>query len=180
MTGPIDNAFDRLVLAIMERTGAPREKAIEVAKQNRPDLADLAAASAAMMERDARVLERTEQAYIAHLAKVYGFKVRNLSQYRPSKVATGIADLILVHRARGIGLFWETKRQVGGVQSEDQIEFESDCRLAGWTYRIGDRYDFARYLLNLGLAEPGAGPCGIERAASRPLSIEIVLADRPE
>lgn len=161
MTAPATNEFDELVAAIMSSTGCDRAKAVTVAKMNRPHLAAQAEASQAKIERDARILERDEQAYIANFARGFGFTVRNMSQYRPSKVATGIGDMILVHRAKGIGLWWETKRQVGGEQSDDQREFEADCRLVGWTYRMGDRYDFARYLLNLGLAEPGAGPCGV-------------------
>lgn len=180
MTAPQPSEFERLVLSIMAATSCSREKAMDVARMNRPELAAEAGAAMAKIARDARVLERDEQAYIADLARAFGFKVRNLSQYRPSKVATGIGDLILVHRTRKFGLWWETKRQVGGEQSEDQQEFESDCRLVGWTYRMGDRYDFARYLLNVGLAEEGAGPCGIVPASDRITSIEIVMADRPE
>jgi hypothetical protein len=161
MTAPTTNEFDDLVRSIMSSTGCDRAKAITVAKMNRPHLAPQAQAFEAKIELDARILERKEQAEIAKMARAYGFKVRNLSQYRPSKVSTGIADLILIHEARGIGLWWETKRQVGGEQSADQAEFEADCRLVGWTYRMGHRFDFARYLLNLGLAEPGAGTCGI-------------------
>lgn len=161
MTAPTTSDFDALVMSIMRATNVDRPRAISIAKANRPDLAEQAAAAEAKIVRDASILEKEEQAFVANMARAYGFKVRSTSQYRPSKVATGIGDLILVHRARGIGLWWETKRQVGGVQSEDQAEFESDCRLVGWTYRLGDRYDFARYLLNLGLAEPGAGTCGI-------------------
>lgn len=172
MTAPPKvSEFDVLVSSIMSATGADRNRAIEVAKMNRPDLAEEAAKAEAKIIRDASILEREEQAFVAKMARAYGFKVRSLSQYRPSKVSTGIADLILVHPTyyRGaFGLWWETKRQVGGVQSEDQKEFESDCRLAGWTYRIGDRFDFARYLLNLGLAEPGPGTCGIVPAPKRP------------
>lgn len=167
MTTPALSEFDELVASIMRTTGCDRAKAMTVAKLNRPHLAQQAAAAEAKIERDARILEREEQAFVAKMARAYGFEVRNLSQYRPSKVSTGIADLILIHRERGIGLFWETKRQVGGVQSDDQKEFESDCRLVGWTYRLGDRFDFARYLLNLGLAEPGAGTCGIVPAMTR-------------
>lgn len=161
MTSPALSEFETLVQSIMSATNVDRPRAIAVAKLNRPDLATQAQAMESKIERDARILERQEQEAIATMARGYGFKVRNLSQYRPSKVAVGIGDLILVHRARGIGLWWETKRQVGGVQSDDQKEFESDCRLVGWTYRMGDRFDFARYLLNLGLAEPGPGTCGI-------------------
>lgn len=161
MTAPVVSEFDSLVASIMATTGCDRAKAIQVAKMNRPHLAAEAAATEAKIVRDARILEREEQAFIAKMARGYGFKVRNLSQYRPSKVSTGIADMILIHEARALGLWWETKRQVGGEQSDDQREFESDCRLVGWTYRMGDRFDFARYLLNLGLAEAGAGTCGI-------------------
>lgn len=161
MTAPELSEFESLVRSIMSATDVDRAKAIQVAKMNRPELAAQAQAMESKIERDARILERAEQEAIAEMARGYGFKVRSLSQYRPSKVAVGIGDLILVHRARGIGLWWETKRQVGGVQSDDQKEFEADCRLVGWTYRLGDRFDFARYLLNLGLAEPGPGTCGI-------------------
>lgn len=179
MTAPASE-FDVLVSAIMARTNVDRQRAIEVAKANRPDLASQAAAAEAKIVRDASILEKAEQNEVAKMARAYGFEVRNMSQARPSKVSTGIGDLILVHRRRGIGLWWETKRQVGGVQSPEQQEFEADCRLVGWTYRLGDRFDFARYLLNLGLAEPGAGTCGIVPASTRPTSIELVLADRPE
>lgn len=156
MTAPTE--FDSLVDSIIRTTRVSRDKAIAAAALNRPDLVP---AFQAQVERDARVLEKAEQAEVSKLAGGFGFTVRSNSQYRPAKVSPGIPDLILIHRARGIGLFWETKRQVGGSQSTSQQEFESDCRLVGWTYRMGDRYDFVRYLLNLGLAEEGAGPYGV-------------------
>jgi hypothetical protein len=113
---------------------------------------------------DPDVIEKEEQAKIAELAKAYGFVVRSTSQARPSKITVGLADLILMRPGEGhngFALWWETKRQVGGVQSPDQAAFERDCRACGWTYRLGHRYDFARYLLQIGLAAEGDGPCGI-------------------
>lgn len=157
MTAPTQ--FDQLVDNLVGRTGIPRDRAEVIIAQNRPDLAPKL--SDAERERDARIRENAEQVEVIKLFRRYGFKARSTSQSRPSKIALGIPDLILVHRARGFALFWETKRQVGGVQSEEQQEFESDCRLAGWTYRMGDRYDAARYLINVGLAREGDGALGI-------------------
>lgn len=110
---------------------------------------------------DPLLLEKDEQAFCYDLLRAYGFKVRNLSQARATKQAPGLGDAWLVHLRLGVALWWETKRQVGGELSPDQVEMEADCRACGITYRYGSRYDLARYLLQLGLAEEGEGPCGI-------------------
>lgn len=149
------SAYDEMVSALVAQR-VPRDKAEARARElcaDAPPPPDLV--------RDAAILEKEEQAYILKLARAYGFKARSNSQARASKVAVGIGDLILMHRRRGLALWWETKRQVGGKLSPDQLDFEDDCRVCGWTYRSGDRFDFARYLVNLALAEEGDGPCGI-------------------
>lgn len=116
--------------------------------------------------RDPNIDEDEEQEKVVELFRAYGAVVRSTSQKRPSKIALGLADLIVMFPTRGFALWWETKRQVGGEQRPDQRQFEDDCRASGWTYRLGDRYDVARYLLNLGLAEEGDGPLGIVPARS--------------
>lgn len=149
-------AFDDMVIQLIGM-GFTRESA---QTQVRAQFAQLAP-PAIDAEKDASILEKAEQKAIADLFRAYGFTVRSLSQSRASKQAPGLADLIVMHPGRGVALWWETKRQVGGVQSPDQVEFEADCRACGWAYRLGDRFDAARYLVNLGLAEGGDGPCGI-------------------
>lgn len=111
--------------------------------------------------RNPNIDEDDEQLEVIDLFRAYGAVVRSTSQKRRSKLAIGIADLIVMFPTHGFALWWETKRQVGGEQRPDQAVFEADCRASGWTYRLGDRYDAARYLVNLGLAEGGDGPCGI-------------------
>lgn len=116
--------------------------------------------------KDERVREKEEQVEIRKIAIGYGFKVRNLSQYRPSKVALGFADLFLSHKRLPVSLFWETKRQVGGERSGAQVEFGEDCMRTNVGYGYGDRYAFVDKLLELELAVRGAGQYGIEPVRS--------------
>lgn len=144
----------------LELQGVPRDKAQARAR----DLCHDAPPREVLNEH---TLEKDEQAFCYRLLRAYGFTVRNLSQARASKQAPGLGDAWLVHRGLGIALWWETKRQVGGVLSPAQVEFEADCRLCGITYRYGSRFDLARYLVQLGLAEEGEGPCGIQQLQQR-------------
>lgn len=176
MTAPQLSEWDTIVLGIMRAGSVGRARAEEVARLNFPNLApgvdlprvvpiltdvDDRPAPLGGFARDPNIDEDEEQAKVMEIFRAYGAVVRSTSQKRRSKVALGIADLIVMFPARGFSLWWETKRQVGGKQRPDQVEFEKDCRASGWTYRLGDRYDVARYLLNLGLAEEGDGPLGI-------------------
>lgn len=181
--------FEELVAALMRQTKIERPRAEGIIRANRPELAaavDAAAKAPAEVRvlpnsssadegradpppgfrRDPNIDEDEEQAEVSTLFRAYGAVVLNTSQKRPSKVAPGMADLIVFFPARGFALWWEVKRQVGGEQRPDQAKFEEHCRACGWTYRLGDRFDAARYLLNLGIAEPGDGPCGILPALS--------------
>ncbi len=150
------SAFDEMV-SQLEHRGFPRATAEAEVRTQYPELAPPPADA----EKDESIREAEEQRAIAKQFRAYGFKVRNLSQPRATKQAPGIGDLIVMHTARGVALWWESKRQVGGKLSPDQVEFEADCRACSWTYRSGDRYDAARYLVNLGMAEGGEGPNGI-------------------
>ncbi len=175
MTAPVAlSEWEATVRSIMSAARIDRARAEEVARRNFPTLApssprvvpktiavDGRPEPIGGFVRDPNIDEDEEQAEIADLFRAYGATVRSTSQKRRSRIALGIADLIVMFPARGFSLWWETKRQVGGVQLPDQVEFENDCRSSGWTYRLGDRYDVARYLVNLGLAEEGDGPLGI-------------------
>lgn len=188
MSSTIVGEFETLVLELMRKTGVGREKAESVIRANNPRAwaatpaprvvpksADADAARAEPLgglARDPNVDEDAEQIEVERLFRAYGAVIYRTSQKRPSKVSRGIADLIVMFPARGFALWWETKRQVGGEQRPDQIQFEKDCRAAGWTYRLGDRFDAARYLLNLGLAEEGGGPLGILPARAQALPSE--------
>lgn len=177
MSSTIVGEFETLVLELMRKTGAGRERAESIIRANNPGAWAAAPAARVVpkstpvdesraeplagLVRDPNVDEDVEQAKVSELFRAYGAVVLNTSQKRPSKVAPGIADLIVFFPTRGFALWWEVKRQVGGEQRPDQVQFEGWCRASGWTYRLGDRFDAARYLLNLGLAEEGAGPLGI-------------------
>lgn len=169
--------FDSLVSQLMRVASiTDRSRAEAIIAKQRPELVakkaervapksvgvdDARAEPLAGFERDPNIEEDEEQIEVVRIFRAYGATVRSTSQKRPSKVAPGIADLIVMFPARGFALWWEVKRQVGGEQRPDQIEFEKDCRASGWTYRLGDRYDVARYLINIGLADEGDGPLGI-------------------
>lgn len=177
MSSTIVGEFEQLVLELMRKTGVGRTKAEAVIRANNPRAWAAAPAPRVVPKsinadtdradplggflRDPNIDEDEEQLKVTELFRAYGAVVLNTSQKRPSKVAPGIADLIVMFTARGFALWWEVKRQVGGEQRPDQAKFEEHCRASGWTYRLGDRFDVARYLVNLGLAEEGGGPLGI-------------------
>lgn len=102
--------------------------------------------------RDPNVDEKTEQRKIREQAVRFGFRVYWLSQAGPTGQTKGVGDLWLVNRARGLALWWESKRQVGGKRRPDQVVFGEDCAAAGVGYGYGDRYDFDGWLIAAGLA----------------------------
>jgi hypothetical protein len=166
MTAPALSEFERLVGSIMVAGRCSRERAIAAVRLNRPELVPahlVAAADADLEERrgDPSILEKREQTEIYKLFRAYGFHVRNLSQARASKQAPGLGDAWVVHRERPIAFWWESKRQVGGKLSPAQVEMRDDCARCRVAYHHGDRHDAARLLVQLGLARPGDGPCGI-------------------
>lgn len=123
------------------------------------------------VEKDEDVLEKTEQLEIRKLAITYGFKVKNLSQARKSRIAYGIPDLYLVHQLLPLALWWETKRSVGGRFSTPQEEFRDDMLRTRTPYGAGDRFAFVEKLIEMEIAVRGAGQYGIE-----PLKLTAVIA----
>lgn len=134
----------------------PRDKAEARARElcgaPAPDPAALAQAA-----RDAAVLEKTEQVEVRKRFVACGFDVYNLSQARAAKQTPGLPDLWFMHRALPIAVWWETKRQVGGVHSEAQRTFAADCDRCKVNYGTGDRYDAERWLVERGIAGVLAG-----------------------
>ena len=123
--------------------GVPREKAERQAA---------AKYGPALVARDARVLEKEEQAEIVRRFRAFGFKVYNLSQPRATKQTPGLPDNYCVHTRLPIAFFWECKRQVGGQLSPAQIDFRDECRRCCVGYGTGDRYAAEEHLILLGLA----------------------------
>jgi hypothetical protein len=103
--------------------------------------------------RDASIDEKTEQLEVRKRFVVCGFRVYNLSQPRASKQSAGLPDLWLMHERLPIALWWESKRQVGGKFSSEQLDFARLAKQAGIGYGSGDRYDAERYLVSIGRAE---------------------------
>jgi hypothetical protein len=160
MTAPAFSEFERLVCATMDAASCSREKAEAAVRLSRPDLVPVETLDIRVARSDS-VLEKDEQHEIYKLFRAYGFKVRNLSQARASKQAPGLGDAWVVHRELPIAFWWESKRQVGGKLSPDQLEMQDDCARCGIPYHHGDRYTAARLIVSVGLAKPGDGPCGI-------------------
>lgn len=150
--------FEDAVVALQKRTGWDR-LSCERAIRRSPQFASVAAPEPV---RDENVQEKAEQVEIRKIAITYGFTVRNNSQARPSRVAFGIPDLILVHKRCPIFLWWEVKRGVGGKRSTPQVEFGDDMIRCGIGYGYGDRYAFVEKLIELEIAVRGAGAYGIE------------------
>jgi len=108
-------------------------------------------------ERDARVLENKEQLEVRKRFHVCGFESWNLSQARRSKQTPGLADLWLMHVERGVALWWETKRQVGGKHSPAQLRFAAGVRACKVGYGTGDRHDAEDWLIAHGFAHRVGG-----------------------
>lgn len=74
------------------------------------------------------LLERDVQKACVALLEGLGSKVYRTSQYRASRIAPGIPDLIVLHPKLGV-VFLEVKSATG-KQSAEQAEFEADCERA--------------------------------------------------
>lgn len=94
-------------------------------------------------------LEQHEQTDVVRLLRLAGFAVYVTSQRRPSQVALGIPDLLLLHPDLGLGA-WETKRD-GGALRPAQATFAQRCERSGALYGSGTLADCERWLATLGL-----------------------------
>lgn len=168
------DTVDGLATELQAQHGISRDAALRAARAH---FGAKAPDSPAEIARDDKILEKAEQAAIVKLFRAYGCTVRNLSQARASKQAPGIGDLWVTRRQRiveraggrfhqpGIAFWFESKRQVGGKRSPDQVEFGEDCIESGVGYGFGDRYDAAKFLITIGLAiEDAHGEYGIRPA----------------
>lgn len=110
------------------------------------------------MSRDPRLhpLEKTEQANIVKLVTALSGTAYEIGRPRPRtdehqgmRQTPGVADLwIVLPIARGvdaIGLWWETKSEVG-ERSEAQDEFAMWCHRAKTPYGYGTCADFVVWL----------------------------------
>lgn len=134
--------FDRLTSALMATAHIDRDRAEAAVRKSLG-----VGKSTEKSERDARILEKAEQAEIVKLFRRHGFVVRSTSQARASKIAVGFYDLFCTHKTLPIALFFDSKRQVGSVWSEAQKDFENDCHRCGILCYHGDRYEAQRILI---------------------------------
>ena len=134
--------YDHMVLALISTTGCSLEKAQATARQH----LGIGPEPTPAEQRDARVLEKAEQAEIVKLFRAHGFAVYNLSQARASKQTPGLPDLWVMHRRFPQAAWVECKRQVGGVQSAAQIDFQENCKAAQVQYVLGDRHAAKEWL----------------------------------
>jgi hypothetical protein len=167
--------FEELVRGYMRVTGLERAAA-EAAVRKSQGIAE-PTKTPAEVERDESIWEEAEQLACLKMLRAYNLKVYVTSQKRRAKVSPGIPDLICSKRDRALFFFWETKRQVGGRLSAEQVEFAADVtayydRWSGLGGRIpplygsGDRFDLAKFLVALNLAVfDGRGVNGISPKA---------------
>lgn len=94
--------------------------------------------------RDAR--EKEEQAAVVKIFREAGCKVYNLSQARKTKQTPGLPDLWVVHLPSRRAFWFEVKRTRGGVMSEFQKDFASECNECGVRHFVGDRAEARRAL----------------------------------
>ena len=110
-----------------------------------------------IVEDDAR-REKEIQAEIVKLYKALGCKVYNLSQPRASKQSPGLGDLWVVHLAsgwnrKGKTAWWHETKTPKGKQSEDQREFQRECKACHVGYVLGGVLAAEEQLLAFGIAE---------------------------
>lgn len=139
---------DRIRAAIAREYGEPLQRAtVQAERLYRP-----AVSSEGAIARDPNAVEADEQNEIRKRAVAHGFVWRSTSTVRRSRIFPGCPDLILIHRVLPLWTWWETKRQVGGELSPDQIDFRDDCLRTGQPWHAGDRYDFDAWLLETGVS----------------------------
>lgn len=147
---------DEIALGLQRQYGLDAETAQRRARAAVGELVAPPQTPAERMEekRRADLLEKQEQNAIRKMALAIGFKVYWMSQARRTEQTRGVSDLWLSHRGRRFCAWWESKRQVGGHRSSEQIDFGDECLAAGIPYGFGDRYAFARFLQEHGFVPP--------------------------
>jgi hypothetical protein len=121
------------VRAAIRRLEEPRAPAPRARTTTRRGARSLPAAPGADPDR----LEHAEQQEGIELLERLGWRAWRTGQRNATGTQDpGIADVYALHPRHG-ALWWEAKRPVGGVQSADQIEFQTHCRIAGVPYACG-------------------------------------------
>lgn len=108
------------------------------------------AASVPVTREDDTAREKETQAAVVKLFRAFGCRVYNLSQARRTKQTPGLPDLWVVHVARGLAWWWETKRPDGGRLSSAQLDFRMECAMADVPHGVGSLADAEDFLIALG------------------------------
>jgi hypothetical protein len=149
-------SVDEIALGLQRQYGLDADTAQRRARSVVGTLVTPEPTSAELREeaRRADLLERHEQNACRKMALAIGFKVYWMSQARRTGQTRGPSDLWLSHRGRRFCAWWESKRQVGGKRSSEQVDFGDECLAAGIPYGYGDRYAFAHFLQEHGFTPP--------------------------
>lgn len=98
-------------------------------------------------------LEKDNQQAIRSYKMSLGCTVLNQSQYRASKVAIGLPDLLVFGPDRCSAMwYWESKRPEGAELSDEQLAFAQLCARTGVTYGIGPASSAVAFSRAIGLA----------------------------
>jgi hypothetical protein len=109
--------------------------------------------------RVANKLEKQCQKEVSDLFTGFGGTVVTFSQPRATMQTEGIPDLKIFFRGRGVGLWWETKREIGGRLSSTQGDFAGWARECGELWGSGSAIEARAWLVAMRWAE--WGPTGV-------------------
>lgn len=106
--------------------------------------------------------EKAEQKSIIYAVRVLGGHVASTSQYRASRVALGLPDLLIAFPAKGVAFFFEVKGRLRRKGADDdplkplrpeQARWRETYERCGWKYYWGDYACLVAALHELGIVE---------------------------
>jgi hypothetical protein len=103
-------------------------------------------------------LEKDEQRDVYRLYVALGCEVVWFSQPRATMQTEGIPDLKVYCRRKGLTWWHETKRTVGGRQSDEQRHFQQRATCCGEEYVLGGWEEAVQFVRARGLVAPGWRP----------------------
>jgi hypothetical protein len=121
-------------------------------------LAETPAEAAERIAEDDARLEKEIQREVVNTYTALGCKVYNLSQARATKQTPGLPDLWVVclrsgWSRQGKVAWWHETKTPTGKQSEDQREFQRECKACHVVYVLGGILAAEEQLITFGIAE---------------------------
>ena len=103
-------------------------------------------------------LEKDEQRDVYRLYVALGCEVVWFSQPRATMQTKGIPDLKVYCVRKALTWWHETKRQVGGKFSKEQVQFQARAEACGELYVPGGWEEAVQFVREHGLVAPGWRP----------------------